>query len=182
MRLSSEAFSSGWYRHFFGRDTRSFTMLMAIVMHARPLKGEDLNLLIQLGMATIQDEGRLYARVTDLGLADELGIHRETIAAGAQKLYELGLIDILRIPENVCFRDSHGHYAGVKVYLVSGLVEKQMDKSIQARVDSSVEKTDAAVTAPRKLGHPDLSDPPDTSPVHPKASAWRTGECWRINR
>lgn len=133
LRLSSEAFSSGWYRQLFGKDAKSFILLMALVMHARPLRGADLRLLVRLGMAQDSDEGRLYARVTDSGLADELGMHRDTVAACAARLSKLGLIETVRIPEDVEFRDSYGQYAGSKVYLVAGNLEGQMNKSIRRR-------------------------------------------------
>ncbi len=133
LRLSSEAFSSGWYRQLFGKDTKSFILLMALVMHARPLKGADLRLLVRLGMAQDSDEGRLYARVTDSGLADELGMHRDTVASCAEKLSELGLIETVRIPQEVEFRDSYGQYAGSKVYLVAGNLEGQINKTIRPR-------------------------------------------------
>src|SRR4030065_158556 len=73
VRLLSDALTSGWYRERFGNKGNDFVILIAIAMHARPLKGEDLALLVGLGMATPEDDGRLYARVTDLALADELG-------------------------------------------------------------------------------------------------------------
>ena len=138
VRILSEAFSSGWYRETFGKDAKSFIVLMAIVMHARPLRGEDLELLIRLGMATREDEGRLYARVTDLGLADELGIHRVTISQCAEKLAGKGAIRIAAIPEGYEFRDSRGQYAGSKVYIVSGSLDSILQKGIAHRV----EKTD----------------------------------------
>ena len=62
VHLTDAALSSGWLRqHFSGRrgGANDFLVLMAIVMHARPLRGADLDYLVGLGMATHQDEGRL---------------------------------------------------------------------------------------------------------------------------
>ncbi len=135
VRLFAEAFSSGWYREMFGKDAKSFLVLMAIVMHARPLRGEDLDLLVRLRMAAPDDEGRLYARVTDMGLADELGFHRDTVAACAARLQSLELITIVEIPDGMDFRDSHGQFSGSKVYLVAGDLETRLQKSIEHRAE-----------------------------------------------
>src|SRR5512145_1465221 len=86
VRILSEALTSGWYRERFGSRGNDFVILLAIAMHARPLKGDDLELLVRLGMATPQDEDRLYARVSDVALADELGMSRMTIARATERL------------------------------------------------------------------------------------------------
>ncbi len=137
LSLCSSALSSGWYRKMFGKDAKSFVLLMALVMHGRPLAGSDLRLLVSLGMAQESDEGCLYARVTDTGLADELGMHRDTIARCSETLSKLGLIETVRIPENLEFRDSHGMYAGTKIYLIAGDLEGRLKKSIQPRAENT---------------------------------------------
>jgi len=137
LSLCSSALSSGWYRKMFGKDAKSFVLLMALAMHGRPLARSDLRLLVSLGMAQESDEGRLYARVTDTGLADELGMHRDTIARCAETLSKLGLIETVRIPENLEFRDSHGMYAGAKIYLIAGDLEGRLKKSIQPRAENT---------------------------------------------
>lgn len=133
VRILSEALSTGWYRATFGKDSKSFLVLIAIVMHARPLRGDDLALLVRLGMATLADEGRLYARVTDIGLAAELGFHRSTVADCAAKLAKLRALRPVRIPEHLAFRDSHGQFAGAKVYLISGELENIFQKEVAPR-------------------------------------------------
>jgi hypothetical protein len=144
--LTDAAFSSGWLRqHFTGQKggATDFVILIAIVMHARPLKGDDLQYLVNLGMATAADEGRLYARITDKGLADELGIHRTTVAKSANRLAEASFITILDIPEHLTsFRDSHGQFAGSKVYLLSGELEQFLPKALHARPTHRVALSD----------------------------------------
>jgi len=137
VKLFSEVFSSGWYKNAFGKDSTSFVILLNIAMHGRPLRGEDLELMIRLGMATVEDEGRLYARITDIGLADELGLHRTTVAERAAKLAELGVITILQVPEGLDFRDSRGSFAGSKVYLISGELGDKISKSLADRASES---------------------------------------------
>lgn len=122
VRILAEAITTGWLReNFAGRGgANDFLVLLAIVMHARPLRGEDLEYLAQLNLATPEDENRLYARVSDLALAGELGAHRKTIATSAQRLAEKGFIAIREIPEETAFRDSHGRFSGSKIYLLAG--------------------------------------------------------------
>lgn len=122
VRILSEALTSGWLReHFAGRGgANDFLVLLAIAMHARPLRGDDLTYLTALGVATSEDENRLYARVSDLALADELGLYRTTIASSAQRLAGKDFITVREIPEEIAFRDSHGRFGGSKVYLLAG--------------------------------------------------------------
>jgi hypothetical protein len=103
------------------------------------LRGEDLKLLVSLGMARPEDEGRLYARVSDKGLAAELGMSRDTIARCAERLRQLKAIDILGIPEQmVAFRDSHGQFNGSKVYLLAGDIQSRfLEKELFDRAAKS---------------------------------------------
>lgn len=135
VRLLSDALTSGWYRERFGGKGNDFVILIAIAMHARPLKGEDLALLVRLGMATPEDDGRLYARVTDLALADELGMSAKTIMRATERLMEEQAIKIVDIPDiNVFFRDSHGRFNGTKVYLLAGDLQSRF---LEKRVEQS---------------------------------------------
>jgi len=135
VRLLSEALTSGWYRERFGGKGNDFVILIAIAMHARPLKGEDLGLLIRLGMAAPEDDGRLYARVTDLALAGELGMSAKTIMRATERLMEEQAIRIVDIPDaNVFFRDSHGRFNGTKVYLLAGDLQSRF---LEKRVDQN---------------------------------------------
>lgn len=133
VRLLSDALTSGWYRERFGSKGNDFVILIAIAMHARPLKGEDLALLVRLGMATPEDDGRLYARVTDLALAGELGMSAKTIRRATERLMEEHAIKIVDIPDvNVFFRDSHGRFNGSKVYLLAGdLQNRFLEKRVE---------------------------------------------------
>ena len=137
--MTDAALSNGWLRqHFTGKKggATDFVILLSIVMHARPLKGSDLEYLLTLKMASSADEGRLYARITDLGLATELGIHRTTVAKSALRLANSGFIFILDIPAHLTsFRDSHGQFAGSKVYLLSGELEQFLPKALHPLSD-----------------------------------------------
>ncbi len=141
VRLFSEAITSRWYRDQFSSRGNDFVILLAIAMHARPLKGEDLALLLGLNMVTQEDEGRLYARVSDIALAEELGMSRATIARAIRNLAENQSISVLMIPKELTsFRDSHGRFNGTKAYLISGAIQDQyLEKNI-IRTSQHVEK------------------------------------------
>lgn len=151
VRLTDAALTSGWLReHFSGRrgGANDFLVLTAIVMHARPLRGDDLQYLVGLGLARAEDEGCLYARITDLGLADELGMHRTTIAASAERLQRAAFIEIAVIPEGIDYRDSHGQFAGSKMYLLSGELQKRfLSKDLQPLPGDRVGLTDTVKPA-----------------------------------
>ncbi len=135
----NDALSTGWFKkNFGGRDIGDLGVLCGIMFHARPLDGEDLDLLVQLNMAMPEDKGRLYARVTDVALSDELGMHRVTIHACADRLAEKGLIQIVPIPDEMVhdqkFRDSKGKFTGSRIYLVSGTLHDAMTKEIGSQL------------------------------------------------
>jgi len=160
VRLLSEAITSGWYRNQFAGRGNDFVILLAIAMHARPLKGDDLKMLVNLHMATPEDEGRLYARVSDVALADELGMSRMTIARAAGRLAQDKSIAIMEIPEKLtAFRDSHGCFNGNKVYLIAGdvqsrFLEKNIEKVTHAVKSSPIEMADHShrATKSRTIG------------------------------
>jgi hypothetical protein len=90
-------------------------------------------------MATLEDDGRLYARVSDVALADELGMSRMTIARATERLSKDKSIAILEIPEELtAFRDSHGRFSGTKIYLIAGDIQSQF-------LEKSIEKADRAI-------------------------------------
>jgi hypothetical protein len=153
VRILSEALTSGWYRERFSGRGNDFVILLAIAMHARPLKGDDLNLLIQLGMASPDDEGRLYARVTDMGLADELGMSSKTILRATERLQDEHAISIVDIPEvNTFFRDSHGRFNGTKVYLLAGDLQSRF-------LVKAVEQNDRRTKSPTVEGYRGTKSP-----------------------
>ncbi len=178
-RLFAEVFSSGWYREKFGSDAKRFMVFLAIVMHSRPLTGADLQLLISLGMATQEDEGRLYARITDTGLAAELGFHRQTVVACTEKLASAEdgyLIRILDLPAGKEFRDSRGQYAGSKLYLVSGDLENRLQKQIHrvekfdtVRDEFSTTPVEKFTTNIKKIKEDEEEKSPDPSQASPLA-------------
>jgi len=145
VRILSEALTSGWYRERFASRGNDFVILLAIAMHARPLRDPDLAQLIKLGMATAEDQNRLYARVSDIALAAELGMNRVTIARATERLEKEQSISIVEIPEEImAFRDSHGRFNGSKVYLLAGdlqsrFFEKDIQPTNRATKSSTVE-------------------------------------------
>ena len=78
IELGYEAIQRGWLKRF-KPNWIDLPILLAIGLHARPLIGDDLHLLVDLGLARPSDEGRLYARLTDLGLADILDCSRHWV-------------------------------------------------------------------------------------------------------
>ena len=133
VRLFAEAITSGWYRNQFSSRGNDFVVLLAIAMHARPLQGDDLAMLVGLKMALPEDAGRLYTRISDVALADELGMSRITIARAVRNLAERKSITILEIPERLtAFRDSHGRFNGTRVYLVAGdILNNILEKNVK---------------------------------------------------
>jgi hypothetical protein len=147
VRFTYEAFSSGWVKeNFHGRGgPTDFLVMTAIANHARPLRGADLRLLVGLGVATRADEGRLYARVTDVGLADELGCGRDTVKNAAQRLAEKELIRICELPDD--FRDSKGQFSGTKAFLISGIPSSYVSKAITPGNDSGIHRASSTSAA-----------------------------------
>jgi hypothetical protein len=162
VRLLSAAITSGWYRLRFASRGNDFVILLAIAMHARPLRGEDLQMLVNLHMATHDDEGRLYARVSDAALADELGMSRATIARAARRLLQQKSIHIVDIPATlIAFRDSHGRFNGNKIYLIAGDIQSRF-------LEKNIEKVDRVTkSSPVKAGLVTKQHQPDAD--------------WRIN-
>ena len=165
VRLHSEAITSGWYRTQFAGRGNDFVILLAIAMHARPLKGDDLKMLVNLHMATLEDEGRLYARVSDVALADELGMSRMTIARAERRLAVDKSIFIMEIPEKLsAFRDLHGRFNGNKVYLIAGDIQSRfLEKGIQ-KVDHAANRStvDSADNTHRAAKSGSVNEHPDT--------------------
>ncbi len=113
-----DALITGWLARFASdRQGRSaLPVLLALGLHARPLHGEDLAQLIELKLVAEADAGRLYARVTDVGLADELGLHRTTVNGAVAWLHRQQLVSVLDLPED--YRDSHGRFCGRHAYIL----------------------------------------------------------------
>lgn len=95
VRLTCEAFSSGWIRRNFGNHPYDLLVLAAIACHARPLHTGDLERLPDLRyLIRRTDTNLLYSLVTDVELADELGIAQRTIFDAIDRLANLGLIRV----------------------------------------------------------------------------------------
>jgi hypothetical protein len=131
------ALTAGWLARF-GSDRQgrtAFLILVALALHSRPLEGEDLEMLKELGLATEEDRGRLYSRITDLGLSEELGIHRTTIGRCIDWMREEKLVDVLALPED--YRDSGGQFAGNAAYLLKAglLTQNRTHPTTEERED-----------------------------------------------
>jgi hypothetical protein len=121
-QIGYSAIQTGWLRKF-QRRWSDLGVLIGLGLHARPLLGDDLELLIRLGLATPHDQGRLYARVTDLGLSAATGVDRDGVPICAARLSESGLLQVLNLPDD--FRDSRGQFSGKRAYLLMGTVTSQ---------------------------------------------------------
>jgi hypothetical protein len=112
--LRYAALNGGWLARFSGsREGRTaLPVLLALALHARPLVGADFEHLRTLGLVTDADAGRLYCRVTDVGLAEELGLHRTTIPKVMAWLAEAGVLHVVPLPPE--FSDSRGPFNGVR--------------------------------------------------------------------
>ena len=104
----------------------NLTTLAFLLVHSRQLWEPDLALLIRLGAATSADEGRLYTRITDVGLTIEMAVNRRTVVRAVLRLAAFGMLHVFRLP--ACygkhpggrpFRDSRGEYWGTKLYLLA---------------------------------------------------------------
>jgi hypothetical protein len=122
-QIGYSAIQTGWLRKF-QRRWSDLGVLIGLGLHARPLLGDDFKLLSKLGLVGPVDEGRLYARVTDLGLSEVTGIDRGIgVPTCAKRLAEDQLLRILDLPDD--FRDSHGQFEGRHAYLLLGSVTSQ---------------------------------------------------------
>ena len=141
LELPYELASSHWAARRLPSGTRGteFMTLCFLLLHARHLWGADLDLLCGLGFTTPDDAGRLYVRVSDLGLATETGLRRQTVAQSIQRLASRGLLDIHQLPaqfggwNGLPFSDSRGTYMGTKLYLLSREVAGVFDLSRAVR-------------------------------------------------
>ncbi len=148
-QISKDAIASGWFKsNFPGHKRGDFAVLVAIGLHARPLDDQDLAILKKLGLAADEEKGRLYARVTDVGLADILGADRERIRDAATRLANVGLMRILRLPDN--YADSRGRFAGDRAYLLDGDVLNQIsDRAAFGRAAEEVRAAFSRTVSPQ---------------------------------
>ena len=124
IELGYEAIQTGWFGRF-GPNWIDLAVLQVIGLHARPLQGEDFGRLSELGLVGPSDLNRLYARITDVAVADLLGCSREWINRCTVRLGQKGLLRVLPLPQQ--FRDSRGQFSGNNAYLLSGQVLVQSD-------------------------------------------------------
>ncbi len=119
IELGYEAIERDWLQRF-KPNWIDLPILLAIGLHARPLIGADFKMLVELGLAQATDEGRLYTRITDTGLADILGCSRYWISGATARLSAKGLLRAAQLPKY--FQDSRGKFAGTEAYILPGEV------------------------------------------------------------
>ncbi len=134
VRLTSDALTGGWLQQF-GDHPVDYLVLTVIALHARPLTDDDIDLLLPL--VTAQDKGRLFAYLTDLGLADMLGMNRRTIIASTERLGNNGHLIARKLDKNIQLRFK-GRFNGDTVYILSGNVA--IRKELHDREKDRVQK------------------------------------------
>ena len=124
--LNYDALRTGWLARFASdrQGKGALSVLLAMALHCRYLEGMDLEQLQKWGLVTDNDEERLFCRVTNLGLADELGTTRKAVARAVDWLNEQHIIQVLKIPndargEDGYYRDSGGQFKGDAIYLLA---------------------------------------------------------------
>jgi hypothetical protein len=119
IEISYAAIQTGWLKQF-KPNWLDLAVLETIGLHARPLVGEDFRQLLDHGLASPSDQGRLYARITDGGLATILGCDRKWVSRCGDRLGEKGLLRVLKLPKG--YRDSRGLFSGNSAFLLAGEV------------------------------------------------------------
>ncbi len=124
--LTYDALVSGWLARFASdrQGKGALAVLVALSLHCRHLEGEDFRQLEELGLVSREDKGTLFCRVTDVGLADELGVGRKAVGRAVDWLAEQEIIRVLEIPqaardEQGFYRDSRGQFKGDAIYLLA---------------------------------------------------------------
>jgi len=124
--LNYDALRTGWLARFASdrQGKGALSVLLALALHCRFLEGADFEQLQKWGLVTDNDEERLFCRVTNLGLADELGTTRKAVARAVDWLNEQHIIQVLKIPNDArgkdgYYRDSGGQFKGNAIYLLA---------------------------------------------------------------
>lgn len=89
---------------------------LALILNAHPLEGEELEELVQLGLATAADRGHLVAGMTNLDIERETGISRKIVPRLCRKLEQLGWLSTRVLEGGV--RRRAGRFDGDRIYLV----------------------------------------------------------------
>jgi hypothetical protein len=117
IEIGYAAIQTGWLKQF-KPNWLDLAVLETIGLHARPLVGEDFRQLLDRGLASPSDQGRLYARITDEGLAAILGCDRKWVSRCGDRLDEKGLLRVLKLPKG--YKDSRGLFSGNSAFLLPG--------------------------------------------------------------
>ncbi len=120
VRLTSDALTSGWLLQF-GDTPLDYLVLTVISLHARPINEKDVEWLSEFGLATTADLGRMFSYATDMTIAAELGIHRNTVAVCAERLAENNNL-IIRSMDGEQHNQLRqgGNFKGKKIYIIAG--------------------------------------------------------------
>lgn len=117
IEIGYAAIQTGWLKQF-KPNWLDLAVLETIGLHARPLIGEDFRQLLDRGLASPGDQGRLYARITDEGLAAILGCDRKWVSRCGDRLGDKGLLRVLKLPKG--YKDSRGLFSGNSAFLLPG--------------------------------------------------------------
>ena len=97
--FTKEAITSGFLARLQKRDAGSaLSVLMTLVLHTRPLLGEELALLQQHGLATPDDQGRLFCWLTRKGIAEALDTKWDVVERAMKWLIAQALIREVPMP------------------------------------------------------------------------------------
>jgi len=131
VKITSSALTSGWLKQFATHPI-DLLILHTIGLHVRPLDDDDIRRLQPYGLVTLADKGRLFTYITDVGIADELGIHRTTVSDSAKRLQQAGnlIIREMSAAEKKA-QAAQGRFAGSRIYILSG--KCQITKDIQPK-------------------------------------------------
>ncbi len=144
VRVTSDALTGGWIQQF-GKHPIDYLLLNVIALHARPLTDGDIEMLRPFGLATSRDLGKLFAYITDTGLADILRVDRKTVAASTQQLALDGHLIARALDSDAQIRLS-GRFNGNAIYILSGRVairKEIIDRETGIHRDQILDTVDA---------------------------------------
>ena len=159
----ADALTSGWLSRFVGRHGSDLAVFVSITLHAHPLRGSELKSLMDLNLATAQDEGRLCASVSDTALADELQTRRANIIEATQRLAASRLLRIIdlrpadaRTEARHPLQDASGKYLKSKLYVLTGELGIYT-KTVQSN-SAAIDGVRFPYTAPDGVRKPDTAE------------------------
>jgi len=167
VRLTSDALTSGWLLQF-SNTPLDYLVLTVISLHARLMNAKDLEWLSKFGLATDADLGRMFSYATDMTIAAELGIHRTTVAACAERLAENNNLVIRSMDgeQHNQLRQS-GNFKGRKIYIIAGGVAlKKSVTDLESRRVGSTDTVESYRVSPTDTVTPQDQPTVSVQPTH----------------